>query len=74
VLTRLEEWYDRGDEFGELTLGDEVLTHLEKWEIQDQGDESEDLAGPESRAERPRVSLPPPPDRAHRLWDRDLDG
>jgi hypothetical protein len=75
VLKHLEEWgyRDQGDDFGEVTLRAEVLEHFEEWDC-DQGGVLGDLTNSEGRTERPRMSLPPPSDRAHPLWDRELDG
>jgi hypothetical protein len=76
VLSHLEEWAyrEQGDDFGEPTLGALVLTHLEEWDWRDVCDATDSPPSPESPAERPRVHLPSPSERAHPLWDRDLDG
>jgi hypothetical protein len=75
ALRRLEEWSyrDQGDDFGDEPLGDEVLKHLEEWGNTDQGDISGDSTNSGYRTEPRRTSVSQPCDRAHPLWDRDLD-
>ena len=76
VLTHLEEWgyQHRGDGFGDLILGDKVLTHLEEWNWQDDGDNFADSTSSAPDAGLPGTRVPTSSDRAHPLWDRDLDG
>jgi hypothetical protein len=76
VLKHLEEWgcQDQGDDLGDWTLGDEVLEHLEESSCGDPGDGVGDLNSPAARSEPTRTLPPLPSDRAHPLWDRDLDG
>jgi hypothetical protein len=76
ILDHLEEWafQDNGDAFGELTLGPDVLKHLED------GigfGEDDAFAQPIELVSGTDVSTTPiatAPDREHPLWDRELDG
>jgi hypothetical protein len=77
VLRRLEEWglQNQGDDFSDATLADGVLSHFEEWGDMDQADVLRNPSNaPEGRTEQPMTSLLLPLDRAHPLWDRDLDG
>jgi hypothetical protein len=74
VVRHLEEWDYRGQSHGlaELALREEILEHLEGFGCD--SDWLENLLGSVSRNELAADSSPPPPDRAHPLWDTELDG
>jgi hypothetical protein len=76
VLWHLEEWAyrEQGDDFGEPTLGAAVLAHFENWDGRDLNDAIDSTPSAECPAERPRSPVTLPSERAHPLWDRDLDG
>ena len=74
-LEHLEEWAhrDQDNDFGELTLGETVLSHLEEWGCGNRSGD-DDPANLKSHSELSRTPLESPSDRAHPLWDREMDG
>ena len=76
VLRHFEEWDYRGQghDFVELELRDGVIEHLEEWDFGEQSDAIEDPVGAVPRTEMTSTPRPPQSDRAHPLWDKELDG
>jgi hypothetical protein len=76
LLRHLEEWDYRGEchDFVEIALDNAILEHLEEWDRNDLSDAGEDRIGADAWSDLPSTPAPPPSDRAHPLWDKELDG